>query len=173
MRGCSCAGSSCGCAIQAGNASIVIDGTGTATDPFEISLGVFSIDEHIEFTEGDWIDIARTGSGTALDPTAVEIDVHTGTSTSVVPTTGQTVTPGADVREYLVNPAGTLAALTITLPASPTMFEEEIIIVSTQTLTALTVGAAGGNTVAGAPTTLAANGFFRMRLFGTVWRRVG
>lgn len=79
----------------------------------------------------------------------------TGTTVSVVPAnTGQSV-------YLLITPAGTIAALTILLYASPAD-GQELIVSTTQTITALTVN---GNTktVLGAPTTLAANGFFRLR----------
>ncbi len=78
-----------------------------------------------------------------------------------VPTTGQTVTVATGDTWLVVTPAATLAALTITLPTDRTD-GETVLVNCTQTLTALAVGGAG-TTVNGAPTTLAANGFFEMR----------
>lgn len=89
------------------------------------------------------------------------------------PTTGATVVVETGDTWLLVTPAGTLAALTITLPTDRT--DGEIVrVISTQILTALTVGGAG-TSVAGAPTTLAANGFFEMAYSATLnsWFRVG
>jgi hypothetical protein len=89
------------------------------------------------------------------------------------PTTGQTVVVATGDSWLVLTPAGTLAALTVTLPADRT--DGETVLVNTsQTLTALTVGGAG-TTVNGAPTTLAANGFFEMRYTATLnaWYRTG
>lgn len=85
-----------------------------------------------------------------------------------VPTTGGTVkaTPvnTGDNVWLLLTPVGTLATLTITLFDAP-QDQQEINVSTTQTLTALTVGG-NGKTVLGAPTTLAANGFFTLRYDG-------
>ena len=79
----------------------------------------------------------------------------TGTTVKAVPLlTGQSVW-------LLLTPAGTIAALTVTLFDSP-QDKQEINVTTTQTITALTVGG-NGYTVLGAPTTLAANGFFTLR----------
>ena len=73
----------------------------------------------------------------------------------------------------VLTPTGTLAAGTITLPLNPA--DGQVALVNTtQTVTALTV-AGNGRTVTGAPTTLAANGFFEMRYSATfsAWYRTG
>ena len=76
-----------------------------------------------------------------------------------VPTTGNTITFSSVTRTLVVKPAGTLAALTINMPASPT--DEEIHEVSfTQIITALTVSG-NGNTLANAPTSAAAGNCFK------------
>lgn len=172
-RGCDCAGSACGCTIQ-GDGTVTVSGTGAAANPYTVRLGVFQILSKLLFASGTYIDVAHGGSGTDLDPATMTPSLHTGADATATPTTGTTLTPGADTRTYLLTPAGTLAALSITLPDNPTMLEHEIIIMSTQIITALTVtGAGAGVTAVGQPTTLAANGFFRMRRIGTVWHRVG
>lgn len=83
-------------------------------------------------------------------------------------------TDGASVY-LLLTPLAAYAAGTITLPARATCISgQELLVSCTQTVTALTV-AGNGATVNGAPTTLAANGFFRLRfneIFGA-WYRVG
>ena len=85
------------------------------------------------------------------------------------PTTGQTVTitpinPGQSVR-LLLTPAGTLSTLTVTLPgvggSALPVDRQEVTVISTQIVTTLTVSA-GSTTVTGAPTTIAANGHFKM-----------
>jgi len=95
------------------------------------------------------------------------------------PTAGTTVTVaavnGVSVPVFLyLTPAGVLATLTIALPAAgAAMDRQEILIATTQTITALTVSAAG-LTVINAPTTLVAGagaGSFRMRFdaVNNVW----
>lgn len=87
-------------------------------------------------------------------------------SSTYAPTTGQTITVSNPSNATLIPkqqvnivPAGTIAALTIALPAAPAD-GTEIQFASTQIVTALTIS---GGTTQGAPTTLAANGFFTLR----------
>jgi hypothetical protein len=71
------------------------------------------------------------------------------------PTTGGTVTFAPGQWTALIDPASTLAALTITLPScAPATDGEQARYTVTQAVTALTVNAASGS-VKGAPTTLA------------------
>jgi hypothetical protein len=73
----------------------------------------------------------------------------------------------------ILTPSTGYAAGTITLPANPT--DRQTITVScSQAVTALTIGG-NGNTVRGAPTTIAQNGFFTMRFddVTNTWIRVG
>jgi len=79
---------------------------------------------------------------------------------------------GLEVANYI---AATIATLTITLPlASTCVGGQELLVNSTQAITTLTIGANGG-AVVGAPSTLAANGFFRLRFEPVLktWYRVG
>lgn len=71
-----------------------------------------------------------------------------------VPTTGQTIAPTSACGLAVVEPAGTLAALTVTFPANPAEGQQFRVFTS-QALTAITWT---GGTVVGAPSTLAANG---------------
>lgn len=90
----------------------------------------------------------------------------TGFSYAITPTTtGESV-------YLLLTPAGTLATGTITLPSSP-VHGQEILVASTQTITALTVSG-GSYTAVGAPTTMGATSPFRMRYDGVLqtWNRV-
>lgn len=70
----------------------------------------------------------------------------------------------------LLTPTAGFAAGTITLPTGRDM--QEVSVACTQAVTTLTVN---GGTVNGAPATLAANGFFRLRFDGVLntWNRVG
>jgi hypothetical protein len=75
----------------------------------------------------------------------------------------------------ILTPTGTFAAGTLTLPAVAVCVDrQEVLVVSTQIVTTLTI-AGNGATVTGAPTTIAANGFFRLRfdLVTKTWYRVG
>jgi hypothetical protein len=63
--------------------------------------------------------------------------------------TGETITVDAQTRQLQLNPAGTLAALTINLPAASTTTPyngQRFGLCSTQVITALTLGAGTGNT---------------------------
>lgn len=88
-----------------------------------------------------------------------------------------TISPAANGENVylLLTPTGTFAAGTITLPALATAVDgQEVLVSCTQIVTTLTV-AGNGATVNGAPTTLAANGFFRLRFNGinNSWYRIG
>lgn len=64
----------------------------------------------------------------------------------------------------ILTPAGTLATGTVTLPVAADCFDgQTIIVTSTQIISALTVTAGAGTTVGGAPSALAATGFFMLR----------
>lgn len=82
------------------------------------------------------------------------------------------VTEGESVY-LLLTPTAGFAAGTITLPVIPSD-GQELLVNCTQSVTTLTV-AGNGYTVNGAPTTLAANAFFRLRYNGVnaSWYRIG
>lgn len=85
------------------------------------------------------------------------------------PTTGQTVT-GDGSQIIIINPAGTLAALTVVLPASPTD-GQQCVLATSQILTSLTIT----GTIVGTLTTLALGGFARFVYSATAakWFRAG
>jgi hypothetical protein len=91
----------------------------------------------------------------------------TGFSVTVAPPTA-----GASVF-LLLSQGGAYAAGTLILPAG--VDGQEILVHSRQAVTALTVTPASGNALSGAPTTLAAASFFRLRFDGvnSLWCRVG
>jgi len=75
----------------------------------------------------------------------------------------------------LLTPAAGYAAGTIVLPALATCQDgQELLVSCNQAVAALTVDG-NGSTVNGAPASLAANGFFRLRFDGVIggWYRVG
>lgn len=90
------------------------------------------------------------------------------------PLTGASITIGANVEYLVLEPAGTIATLTVTFPASPGDYQT-VTISTTQTVTALTLSGNTGKTIANAVTTLAANGFVKYiyRPTNTKWYRVG
>ena len=87
----------------------------------------------------------------------------------VTPTTGQSVTVNPDTDILLVDPAGTLATLTIVLPTGQD--GKKVKIASAQILTALTVT----GTIVGTLTTLALAGFAEFVYSSTAakWFRSG
>lgn len=91
----------------------------------------------------------------------------------VVPTTGFSQTVANNVSALVLKPAGTLASGTITMPASP-LDGQELVIASSQTITALTLAGNTGQTVNGAATTLSANTSIQYKWVATdsTWYRL-
>lgn len=81
-----------------------------------------------------------------------------------------------DASVWLVlTPSGTLAAGTLVLPAVSNCIEsQEILVASSQTVTALTINT-NGAVIIGAPTTILSGGFFRLKFEPVLktWYRVG
>jgi hypothetical protein len=87
-----------------------------------------------------------------------------------VSTTGFSYTFAAGTTNLVMNPAGTLATGTITMPAAPSD-GMTITFSSSQAITALTVNANTGQSIVGAPTALLAGGsaIIIYRLSNTTW----
>ena len=84
-------------------------------------------------------------------------------------------TPVAQQQWVLLQPAGTLATGTVTLPLNTaTPDGTEVLITTTQQITAFTLGLNGAAALYGDPTTLAAEDFFRMRFVQATnsWYRI-
>jgi len=109
-----------------------------------------------------------------VDPTAYQGQY---TAQYEAPLTGDNVpiTDGSNNIELRLQPAGAIAALTVTFPASTNAIEgQEVIMTSSQIVTTLTL-AGNGATIQGGATAFTAGGFARYRfdnLF-TQWIRVG
>lgn len=93
------------------------------------------------------------------------------------PTTGSTVSVADDQNSVwlILTPAAGLGALTLKMPlVDNTIDRQEVLVNSTQSVTTLTLDA-NGSTIVGAPTSLSANGFFRLRFDAVMktWYRVG
>jgi hypothetical protein len=86
-----------------------------------------------------------------------------------------TITNGPNSIQLILTPTATFATGTIILPAVDNCVDRQEVLVNTrQTVTALTINA-NGATAVGAPTTLAANAYFKLRFDGvtSTWYRVG
>lgn len=112
-----------------------------------------------------WLQAQLTASGGFT--TQYSAPSATGFSVTVAP-----LTTGGNVY-LLLTPVAGYAAGTVVLPASPVDMEE-VMVACTQSVTTLTVSG-NGYTVNGAPTTLTANAFFRLRHDGVLhtWNRIG
>ncbi len=93
------------------------------------------------------------------------------------PTTGQTVqfTDNQNSVWLVLTPAASVVALTLKFPlVSNVLDRTELLVNSTQAITSVNIDPNGAAYI-GAPTTLAANGFFRMRfdIVMQTWYRVG
>lgn len=86
-----------------------------------------------------------------------------------------TITNSTSSVWLILTPTAGFAAGTLVLPATANSTDkQEILVNCTQAITALTING-NGSTVTGAPTTLAANAFFRLRFDAvtSTWYRVG
>jgi len=84
-------------------------------------------------------------------------------------------TPVAAQQWMLIQPAGTLALGTITLPLNTqTPDGTEVLVTTTQQITGFTLALNGATAAYGAPTTLLAEDFFRMRFVQSTnsWYRI-
>ena len=84
-------------------------------------------------------------------------------------------TPTSEQQWMVIQPAGTLATGTITLPLNTgTPDGTQVLVTTTQIITAFTLSLNGAAAAFGAPTTLAANAFFTMRFYQATnsWYRV-
>ena len=115
-----------------------------------------------------WLQSQLTASGDFVTQYAAP-SASGFTVTVVTPTNGQSMF-------VLLTPNAGYAAGTIVYPAQATCVDgQELLLTTTQAVTALTTNGNGATAVNGAPTTLAANAFFRMRYDGVLksWYRVG
>lgn len=90
-----------------------------------------------------------------------------------VPLTGASIQVAAGVYTLVLNPAGTLAALTVVFPQAP-VDNQNFLLTSSQIVTALTLTPGAGSTINAAATSLAANVAieYRFVLADLKWYRV-
>ena len=120
------------------------------------------------------LDNANNNVLSAPDGTVINFN---GPLTPFTPTTGQTVAAPDNAANAIlyITPASTLAALTVNLPSDAnSILGQQVRVATTQTLTSLTVAqAGGGQTLIGAPTTLAANASFLMvKVAANTWMKM-
>ncbi len=89
-----------------------------------------------------------------------------------------TIAPSVDGNNVwlLLTPVAGYAAGTVVLPAMATLADgQEVIVSTTQAITTLTVSLNGATAANGAPTTMAANAYFRLKYDATLssWYRIG
>ncbi|HXC56114.1 MAG TPA: DUF2793 domain-containing protein [Rhizomicrobium sp.] len=106
-----------------------------------------------------------------IQPTGAYVDLSYSYQT---PATGFSITVANAAGRLLLDPAGTLATGTLTMPAAP-KDGQVLRLASTRAITALTHAPNTGQTLNGALTTLAANGFaeYVYRAANTAWYRTG
>lgn len=117
--------------------------------------------------------LAVNGSASSTTQTHSQQEIDT-SYTYNQPTTGQTVTLASGTQTAIIDPAGTLDALTVTLPACTSGYNGSLArFSSSQIVTTLTVNATSG-TVVGGPASLAVgsgNGYI-CRGANTTWYRL-
>ena len=147
-----------------------LDG-GTAGEHYHLTAA-----QHSALTAGPHNTLSGLQGGTSGEYyhlTANEVRNARNTLERVVPTTGFTNTIANTTSYYILEPAGTLATGTLTMPASP-VNEQVVTIASTQIITALTHSPNTGQTLKGALTTIAVDGnaSWIYRTANTTWYRV-
>ena len=111
--------------------------------------------------------LSSAATNTMLTHSSAEIDISFSYN---APATGATITPAVGEQRTIVNPAGTIATLTINTPATP-VNGQLWGFGCTKIVTALTVTAVGGATIGAAPAACAVGGHhnFLYRATGTTW----
>ena len=142
-----------------------------------------SIVQGTEVFAADTSYTGATGAG-GVSPTTIDIPlvaVGIGPYQYAAPLTGASVAVPYTTRHLMLDPAGTIATLTVTFPAASTLIDNQTLgLCTTQVVTALTLTAGSGTTVNGAPTALsvppttggAACVEWVYRLANTTWYRV-
>lgn len=101
---------------------------------------------------------ADTNLASGGQPQTVKIDISTlggGTLLYNAPLTGASITIASAVRQLIVEPAGTIAALTLVFPAATTLTNgQRLGVCGTQIVTTLTLTAGSGTTISGGPTAM-------------------
>lgn len=101
---------------------------------------------------------ADTGATQGVQPQSGKFSILTlggGTLDYSAPVTGDTTTAAYTTRQVIVNPAGTIANLTLVTPASTNLLNgQRLGFCTTQIITTLTTTAGSGTTLSNAPTAM-------------------
>lgn len=154
--------------VNTGDQTITLQGdvTGTGTGVFDTTITSNAVTyEKLQLASASGF-IASSGAGlysehsitTGLRLIGGTLFVQSQVPIQLVPTTGFSEVVPDDTGVFIINPAGTLATGTVTMPANP-VNGDVVTICATQIITALTVNPNSGQTLNGAITTIAANGF--------------
>lgn len=103
---------------------------------------------------------ADTGLSAGRSPQTVVIPMRLlgGKVQHEVPLTGASITVAAVTGKLVIDPAGTIATLTVTLPAAADLYDGQTLeIGSSETVTALTLTPGSGTTIAQTPTAITAS----------------
>lgn len=144
-----------------------------------------NLNENTDIADGDLFVVWSTANGVSrkisysnlLTSFREDVTDPDFTKTNLVPTTGFThnfADTSAD-QWLIAKPAGTLATGTVNLPVSTAVVDgQRIRVTSSEIITSLTVNG-NGATINGAPTTIAADGYFNLEYDSTSgeWFRVG
>lgn len=126
------------------------------------------IQDNLSFpASGAFVDYTTQYAAPAA--TGFSVSINAGNPALDPPTNGQNV-------HLILTPLAGYAAGTIVLPAVAELIDkQEVLVNCTQSVTTLTVNGNGAGAVVGAPTTLAANAFFRLKYDAatSTWYRVG
>jgi hypothetical protein len=149
------------------NADVTIDGTVVAAFKASVYHPGLITDTNVAAAI-----LARTITGVNVDDAAKEVSDKKKVY-KYTPLTGVTQAIPNDAEEVYIVPAGTIAALTLTMPPAP-YDGQELRIATTQIVTALTHTAPVG-TLRGALTAGTANGFskWKWNAADTTWYRIG
>jgi hypothetical protein len=128
---------------------------------------------------GDLVPVFSTDNGDARAAAISVLLAYMQANLDFPSTFAEYVTDGASNNtnvHLILTPTGGFAAGTITLPAKAGLADkQEVLVNCTQAVTTLTIGLNGATGAVGAPTTLAANAFFRLKYDAVTsnWYRVG
>ena len=124
-------------------------------------------------TGSEEFEAVQSGVSVKLTATQVRAFSHTETITFRAVSNGFSETFGASKEVMILNNAGTLAAGTVTMPASP-LNGQVAHLTAAMTVTALTVSPNAGQSIVGAPTTIgpALPVAFIYRSANTTWYRI-
>lgn len=134
------------------------------------------------FLRGTWYETTLEQIQTLFEEDSDSTFVNEFVTQYSTPLTGSTIQVNDDSNRthLIVTPAGTLADLDIKLPvgsgnSQTAVDKQELLVNCTQIITALTIDGNGATSVIGAPTSMSANDFFKLKFDAQTsnWYRVG